>query len=126
MSAQIIQKAGKPEYAVLPYDEYLELLNEAEMARDVAAYDEVKARLAQGEEELLPGEMVERLIGGENPVRVWREYRGLSGQRLAEAAGISAAYLSQLEAQAREGSVKVLRAIARALKVKIDDLVIEP
>ncbi len=33
MSAQIIERGGKPEYAVLPYDEYLALLELAEVLR---------------------------------------------------------------------------------------------
>ena len=36
MSAQIIEREGKPEYAVVPYNEYLELLALAEDAQDAA------------------------------------------------------------------------------------------
>ena len=94
----------------------------AEMLEDIRAYDEVKAALAAGEEEIVPAPIAHRLIDGENPVRVWREHRGLSGRALAQAAGISAAYLSQIERGARKPSVSVLRRLAQALGVTLDDI----
>ncbi|WP_417539468.1 hypothetical protein [Marinobacter sp.] len=36
MSVQIIEREGKPEYAVLPYNDYLNLLELAEDVRDAA------------------------------------------------------------------------------------------
>ncbi|MBA8819450.1 transcriptional regulator with XRE-family HTH domain [Ochrobactrum sp. P6BSIII] len=47
----------------------------------------------------------------------------MSAKALADAAGISAPYLSQIESGAREGSLDALKKIAEALKVKIDKLV---
>lgn len=41
---------------------------------------------------------------------------------LAAAAGISAAYLSQIEGGRREGTLSTMAAIARALGVRLDDL----
>ena len=42
MSVQIIKKNGRPEWAVIPYEEYQRLVAEAEMLRDIRDYDEVK------------------------------------------------------------------------------------
>ena len=56
MSVQVIQKNGKPEWAVLPYEEYERLVEEAEMLQDVRAYDEAKKAVAAGEE-LVPSEV---------------------------------------------------------------------
>ena len=50
MSVQVIEKNGKPEWAVVPYEEYQRLLEEAEMLQDIRAYDEAKLSVAQGEE----------------------------------------------------------------------------
>ncbi len=122
MSAQIIQRDGKPEWAVLPYETYLELVEQAEMLQDVQDYDEVKAALARGEEELVPGEVAFALLNGENPIKIWRVHRGLEQAELAERAGVSIPYLSQLERGKRKGSLEVLNAIARALSVSLDDL----
>ena len=123
MSMQIIERDGKPEWAVLPYEEYLQLVEQTEMLQDIRDYDEAKAALDKGDEELIPSQVVYAILDGENPVRVWREYRELSQQVLAEKVGISIPYLSQLERGKRTGSLEVLTAIAKALRVSLDDVV---
>jgi ribosome-binding protein aMBF1 (putative translation factor) len=67
------------------------------MGQDIAAYDKDKARIAAGEEELIPSGIVDRILDGENKVRVRREYRGLSNRQLAEKVGISASYMSDIQ-----------------------------
>jgi DNA-binding XRE family transcriptional regulator len=119
---QLIERDGKPEWAVLPYDEYLKLLEQAEMLEDIRDYDIAKAELENGEDELIPSEVVEALLDGENPIKVWREYRGQTQQQLADTAGISKPYLSQIETGKRKGTVDILSAIAKALNVSLDDL----
>ncbi|PCJ82135.1 MAG: transcriptional regulator [Hyphomicrobiales bacterium] len=71
----------------------------------------------------MPSEFSDRLINGENPIRVWREYRGFKAKELAEKAGISTAYLSEIETGKKEGRVGTLAAIADVLNLTIDDLV---
>lgn len=123
---QLILKEGQPEYAVLPYDLYTQLVEDAEMLQDIRDYDEAMARIESGEEEIIPAHVPYAIIDGENPVKVWREYRGLTQQELGEAAGISAAYLSQIETGKRKGKTAVLQSIARALKLDLDDVVYNP
>jgi DNA-binding XRE family transcriptional regulator len=124
MSVQVIKKNGKPEWAIVPYEEYQRLLDELEMLQDIRAYDEAKASVAQGEE-LIPSEVTYAILDGENPIRVWREYRGMTQQQVAEKAGISKPYLSQLESGQRKGTTEVLSGLAKALGVSLEDLVIE-
>jgi len=124
MSVQVIKKNGKPEWAVVPYEDYQRLLEEAEMLQDIREYDEAKLSIAKGEE-LIPSEVTYAILDGKNPIRVWREYRGMTQQEVAEKAGISKPYLSQLESGQRKGTTEVLRAVAKALNVSLDDLVAE-
>ena len=121
MSVQVIKKDGKPEWAVIPYAEYERLVEEAEMLQDVRAYDEAKKAIADGEE-LIPAEVTYAILDGINPVRVWRQHRGLTQQQLAEATGISIPYLSQIESGKRRGSAEVLAAIAKELELSLDDI----
>lgn len=121
-SPQIIKSPSGESMAVIPLDEYERLQAAAEMLGDVKVYDEAKRRLAAGEDELVPAEIAERLLDGENPVRVWREHRGMNGQALAKKAQISAAYLSQIEGGQRDGSFETMRKIAEALQISLDDL----
>ena len=120
--AKLTTPAGE-ELVVLPRADYETLLEKAEMLEDVAAYDEAKRRIADGEDFMVPAEFADRLLDGENPVRVWREFRGLSGKELAAVVGISAAYLSEIETGKKEGSLSVLKAIASALALDLEDLV---
>lgn len=102
-----------------------ELERRLEQAED--ENDALELRLAKIEDALFGGEriaaaVVDRLAEGEAPVRVWREYRGLSLRGLAAKAGISAAMLSEIENGKKEGSVRSLAALAHALGVDLDDL----
>lgn len=123
MSIQIIERDGNPEWAVIPYKEYLRLVAEAEMLQDVRDYDTTLEAIKKGEEETIPAKVVYAVLDGENPIRVWREYRGLTQHQLAETAGISTPYLSQLESGKRTGSTEVISAIANALGLTLEDIV---
>ncbi|EJM99211.1 helix-turn-helix transcriptional regulator [Phyllobacterium sp. YR531] len=111
------------EMVILPRAEYDKLIQASEMAQDVAAFDRFKAKLASGEEELIPAEFAYRILDGENPLRVWRQYRKLSAQNLAAKAGISAAYLSEIETGKKDGSLSVMKQLAEILKVSLDDII---
>jgi DNA-binding XRE family transcriptional regulator len=89
--------------------------------KDMRTYDEAKARLAGGEE-TVPAEVTFAILDGANPIAVWRKHRKLSQQQLAVEAGISKAYLSQLEAGKRSGTTAVLARLARVLHVDLDAL----
>jgi DNA-binding XRE family transcriptional regulator len=123
MTRQIIITPNGERMVVLSEAEYERLLDLAEDAEDIAAIQKFEERLAAGEEDLIPAEYVYRMLDGENRVLVWREFRGLTSKQLAEAAGISQAYLSQIEAGKRDGSISTMKKIADALKIGLDDLV---
>jgi len=98
------------------------LFQSDEDIQDILDYDKAVLELENGGDELIPSEVVEALLDGENPIKVWREYRGQTQQQLADTAGISKPYLSQIETGKRKGTVDILSAIAKALNVSLDDL----
>ena len=122
MKAQIIEKDGKPEYAVIPYAEYLRLLQALEDKADAAAVAEFQEAYRAGREFLVPADILRRELEGESPIKLWREHRSLTQQELAEKTGMSKPYISQLESGKRQGTVETLVAIARALDVPLDVL----
>jgi ribosome-binding protein aMBF1 (putative translation factor) len=90
-----------------------EMLEDAEAT---AAYHRTR------DQERVPIELVDRLLAGENSVKVWREYRGLSQRDLTARAGLNFAYLSQIETGARRGSIETIKKLAAALGVEFGDL----
>ena len=124
MKPQIITNSDRePAFAVIPYDEYRVLMERLDLLEDLRDSKAFGEKLARGEEEVIPVEVVERLVDGESPVKVWREHRGLTQEELGEQVGLSGSYLSQIESGKREGTVRVYAALARALGVDMDDLV---
>lgn len=75
------------------------------------------------DEESFPVTVAERLLAGENPVRVYREHRGLSQNQLAATANVSTAELLKIEAGGRAHSTGTLAAIAKALRIDLDALI---
>ena len=73
--------------------------------------------------ESFPIELVDRLLAGENAVRVYRDHRGMTRKQLAGAAGINPLSLSQIERGVRTGSARTLAALAGALGVDVDALI---
>ena len=121
--AQIItDKNGNPEYAVVPWDEYTRLVPPDRPEPDLTdeeLYDIAKAEAG----EFFPADIAKRLVAGDHPIKVYREYRGMTQADLATRADISPMYLSQIETGNRGGSTKVIAAIATALHVGIGDLI---
>jgi DNA-binding XRE family transcriptional regulator len=108
---------GKPVFAVLPIGDYEALLERADENLSQHAFDAFEATRP----ETFPDEIAERLLAGNHPVRVYREYRRLSQGELAALAHTTQTTVSQIENRKRIGSEQMLRAIAKALKVEMDD-----
>lgn len=89
---------------------------------DIRDANAAKARIDAGEE-TWPEEVVNLLVAGENPVKVFRKHRGMTMAELAAAANISQPYVSEIESGKKSGSIEAMKAIAVALNVDLDDLV---
>lgn len=73
----------------------------------------------------LPSDFVMRLLAGEVPLRIWREFRKMSLDQLSRATDIAKGYLSEVENGKKPGSAATLKACAKVLRVDLDDLVRE-
>ena len=116
----IFDAAGQPAFAVIPWRDYERMTKEdAEgLLSDAELYDQATAEGGES----FPVEVVDRLLAGQNPIRVYRSHRGMTQNQLAAAAGINTVYLSQIETGKRTGSAKTLATLANALNVTVDDL----
>jgi len=123
MNVQIIEKNGKPEWAVIPFSEYEKLKEALEDAEDIKDIEEHLKAIQEGREIPVPGEVTFAVLDGISPIRAWREHRHIKMNELAKKVGISAAYLSQIENGKRNPTIDTLKAIARELKIDIDMLI---
>ncbi|MBY5562168.1 helix-turn-helix domain-containing protein [Rhizobium leguminosarum] len=119
---QYIQTAAGERLAVIPEAEYQRMVEALEDRQDIEDARDIMARLKDGTEELIPSEFVDRMINGENAVRVWREFRGMTPEDLAEKAEISVSDLSAIETGECDGSFGSIKKIAGALKITVDYL----
>ena len=107
----------------IPRAEYDRLCALEEDFTDIRAALAVEARIGSGEEELIPANVVDRLVDGDAPLRVWREFRKLTQAELARASGVNRVQVVEIEAGRSTGSVHTLRKLADALGVAVDDMV---
>jgi DNA-binding XRE family transcriptional regulator len=122
MRIETITRKGR-EFAVIAMKDLRRLMEDAEMLADVRAYDAAKARLEDGEDELIPLEITERRLRGEAALRIWREHRKLTQERLAKKAKVSRALIAAVETKRRTGSVSTWKKLGAALNVGWDQLV---
>ena len=64
----------------------------------------------------------QELLAAQTPLAFWRVKRGMTQAALAKAAGTTQPHIADLEAGKHGGSLEIMTHIAKALRVKIDDL----
>lgn len=97
-----------------------ETLAGSEAAVDAADLRDAEAALAAPRSAFLSDAAMQRLLNDEPPLEVLAEERGLSQKELADLAGLSQAYVSQMAAGQRKGSLAAWRALAKALQVDLE------
>lgn len=103
----------------IPKKEYDRLVDAADDLADIKAIDKHRAN----PEEAIPSEYAARLIAGEGPLRVWRDYRGYTQADLATLSDVNRVQIADIEAGRKSGSIATIKKLAEALSVTIDDLV---
>ena len=121
-NVQIILKDGHPEYAVIPIQDYRRMVASLGDIADVAVIDRALREDKAGES--IPGEVVDAIIDGAPPLRAWRLYRKFTLVLLAERAGISRSYLSQIENGNKPGTLGAYLRLAAVLGAEPEDLCI--
>jgi DNA-binding XRE family transcriptional regulator len=119
---QFITTPKGEEMALLPRVEYERLAALAEDVFDRRCAEEIMTEVKAGREEVFPAAMVNQLLDGVNPVKLFRQHRGITQRDLAASVGINPVYLSQIERGARAGSLETMKALAKALFVDLDML----
>jgi mRNA interferase RelE/StbE len=125
MNLEIIEKKGL-KFVQVPLTVYERLCKDAEELADmadIAAADAAKAEFEKSDAVLEPAEVVNRILDENlHPLQAWREYRGLTQAKLAEASGVSRNMIAQMECRNRNGSIATLRKLTKALEVGMENL----
>ncbi|EDN67193.1 gp80 [Beggiatoa sp. PS] len=123
MNVQFIEKQGKPEWAVIPYEMYQSFIENSEMLQDIEDYDKAKQLIEAGEP-LIPAEVTFQIIDGENPIKVWRQYYHKNIEQFATETGLNKDELLQIESDLSLATKEQLAIIAKTLNLSVDDIVI--
>ncbi|MBN1141981.1 MAG: helix-turn-helix transcriptional regulator [Deltaproteobacteria bacterium] len=107
---QIIEKDGKPVFAVIPFDQFVELKKVA----DIYISDE--------SELTIPHEVVKAIISGDTMIKAWREYLGMTQGGLAEKAGMTQPAVAKLEKPGSAPRRATLKKLADAMGISVEQL----
>src|SRR3546814_8370350 len=121
MTVQIVEIAGQ-KMVMLPIADYERLLDLAEDRVDAQAALRAQQRREAGEE-YLSTEILDQIMAGENPLYVWRKFRGFTQSELGAKAGINAVQISHIETGKRDTTRKRWQLLADALSVDVDDII---
>ena len=115
----IVTENGQ-KFAKVPLADYRAMEETIEATSDATAI----LSASRDPKDYIPLEIAKCVLDGENPVKAWREHRGLTQSALAASAGIARAYLSQLETGKRDMSVSTLQHLAEVLNTDISFLLV--
>ena len=119
---QTIELNGQ-KWVILPHQQYIDMIDDIEDYYDLPNLAKIKERLDQGLEETYPASLVDELTNPDNsPVKVFRKYRGLTQKELADKVGVSLAQIKKIEGKDSDGSIKILKKIAKVLNVEPGEL----
>ena len=117
---------NKGEVAILPRKDYEALAAKAQEADEDLWTARLVARARKeiaGGMPLIPKEVVDRIAGGENALRVLREWRGKTQLYVSHKTNIGQGYVSDMESGRRRGTATALKKIADVLKVPLELIV---
>lgn len=104
---QIIRQGGKPAFAVVPYDKWLEITGTGE---DENIY--------------IPHEVVGYQVkNGLSLIAAWRKHLKITQKELAAKTGMTQAAISQIEKSDSKPQEKTVQKIAKAMGINIEQLV---
>jgi len=123
MDVQTFTTPSGDEMVILPRAEYDALIeaaaDAAEDAADARIYDERKAALTAGADEVVPAEVSAFITKGDSLLKAVRKWRGKSQVETAELVGIAQSYLSALENGDRNMTADLAQKFATAFDVPV-------
>lgn len=114
---------NQKEYAVIPMSDYKLMHSLKEDYNDALLIEKAKQVVKLGDDELIPLDIMKKLLSSESKLKVWREYRGLTPKELSDKTGVSLSVISKIENNKQQIDLPKLKAFINALNVSYDDLI---
>jgi len=106
---QIIIQNGKPAFAVIPWNEYKELLDNQIEADESDVW--------------FPNEVLKANVRGDSLIKAWREYFKLTQLELSAKAGMKQSALARIENNNANPRKATLTKLAKALEIDLEQLI---
>jgi ribosome-binding protein aMBF1 (putative translation factor) len=119
MSVQFIRTPAGETMVVLSMAEYNAL-------KKAAGIDHTDESPLHSSQQHLPDAWMMRIHAGEHPIRVWRDYRGLTLDMLSEKTNVTVDSLRQIEKRQWRPSRRTLRLLAQVLQVPSEETLNPP
>ncbi len=127
MNVQYMTTPEGTKMAIVPADEFERIyemgtMNQQDIADAISIESSWQEFVASGCT-YIPVAYFDRVLDGEHPVRVYRQWRGFTIAELAQKANITVGYLSNIERGIKTGTVATYQKIAEVLDLPLDDIV---
>lgn len=100
MKYDLLHIQGKP-YVLVPLHDY-------------------RAMTSSSADDALPEAVLDKLAARqEHPLKIMRKHRGMTQAELANQAGISRPYLTEIETGKKDGSIRAMKSLAEVLRVRV-------
>ena len=91
--------------------------------QDIADAKSAWAAYSDNPEQQIPTDIFRKVLYGENPIRVYRQWRGFTVKQLASKTGLNENVIYSMENGTRTGKIDAYCKIADVLNLIVDDIV---
>ena len=111
------------EYAVIPMADYELMSLLKEDYDDALSIEKVKQEIELKKDELIPLDVMKKLLTGDSSLKIWREYRALTPKELHDKTGVSLSVISKIENNKQQIDLPKLKIFTEVLGLSYGDLI---
>ena len=90
---------------------------------DILFIKKAKQEVELGIDELVPLNIMKKLLTNESKLKIWREYRGITLEELSSKTNISLSVISKIESNNQQIDLSKINLFSKVLRLNYDDLI---